>query len=232
MAHIFNLILVQPLLNLMVLVYNLVPDIGVAIIVLTLIIRALLLPSFGKSLRAQKQMTDLQPKLNALREQHKGNKEAEARAMMELYREHKVSPFGSCLPLLIQIPLLIALYRVFIVGLGSGADLNPLLYSFVHAPAHISPYFLKVIDLSKPSIVFGIIAGIAQFFQSKMMLPKAGGGDATTKALQFQTLYFLPLITILFSLRLPAGLPLYWIVTTLFAVGQQYYIMKTNPTTA
>ncbi len=230
MAHLFTVILVQPLLNLMVLVYNLVPDIGVSIIVLTLAIRVLLLPSFNKTLRSQKQMADLQPKLNALREQHKGNKEAEAKAMMELYRDHKVSPLGSCLPLLLQIPLLIALYRVFIVGLGSGADLNPLLYSFVHAPAHISPYFLKIIDLSKPSIIFGIIAGIAQYFQSKMMLPKGGGGDATAKALQFQTLYFLPLITVLFSLRLPAGLPLYWIVTTLFALGQQYYIIKANKT--
>ncbi len=226
MANLFHIILIQPLLNLLVLVYNLIPDVGVGIILLTILIRLLLVPSFHKSLKSQKQMTELQPKLNDLREKHKGDKEAEAKALMALYKEHKVSPFSSCLPLLIQLPLLIALYQVFRLGLA-GNNIGPQLYHWVHNPGIISPLFLGLIDLAKPSVVFGVIAGIAQFIQSKMMLPKSGTNtDATMKALSFQTLYFLPLLTVLFSLRLPAGLPLYWIVTTVFAVGQQYYIMK------
>lgn len=230
MGHIFNNILVYPLLNLLVLIYNFIPDIGVGIILLTVLIRLLLMPSFHKSLKAQKQMADMQPKLNEIREKHKGNKEAEARAMMEFYKENKTNPFASCLPLVIQLPLLIALYRVFIIGLN-GQSLDGLLYPWVHNPGAISPVFLHFMDLSKPSLVLGIIAGLAQYFQSRLMLPKSQS-DATMKALSIQTLYLLPAITVLFSLKLPGGLPLYWIVTTLFAVGQQYYIMKINKTNA
>jgi YidC/Oxa1 family membrane protein insertase len=227
----FHTILVQPLLNLLVLIYNFIPDIGVGIILLTIIIRLLLMPSFHKSLKSQRQMAEMQPKLNELREKHKGNKEAEAKAMMDFYKENKTNPFASCLPLLVQLPLLIALYQVFVLGLN-GHSLDKELYHWVHNPGNISPMFLHFVDLSKPNIFFGIIAGVAQYFQSRLMMPKGGQQDATMKALSIQTLYLLPAITILFSLKLPAGLPLYWIVTTLFAIGQQYYIMKINKSNA
>ncbi len=227
MGNLFHVVLVQPLLNLLVVFYNIIPDTGVAIILITLIVRLLLLPSFHKSLKSQKAMTDLQPKLNAMREQHKDNKEAQAKAMMDLYKEHKVNPLASCLPLLIQLPLLFALYRVFIFGLGT-QDLQAQLYSFVHNPGHLNPVFLGLTDLSKPNIYFGIVAGLLQFIQSKMMVKTQSNSDATAKAMAIQTVYMLPALTVLISLKLPAGLPLYWMVTTLFAIGQQYYIMKTT----
>ena len=231
MGHFFFLILIQPILNLLVLMYRYIPDIGVVIILLTVVIRLLLMPSFHKSLKAQKQMTALQPMLNEVREKHKNDKEKQAKAIMELYKEQNVSPFGSILPLLIQLPLLIALYKVFILGLG-GKDLQEFLYPFVHNPGTISPYFLHFINLAKPNIYLGIVAGAAQFIQSKMMIPPPSkNNDATANALAVQTVYILPLLTVFISLRLPAGLPLYWLVTTLFAVGQQYYIMKTNKIT-
>jgi YidC/Oxa1 family membrane protein insertase len=211
--------------------YKVIPghDIGVVIILLTLLIRLLLAPSFHKSLKSQKAMNDLQPKLNDLREKHKDDKEGQARAMMALYKEHQVNPLSSCLPLLIQLPILIALYQVF-----SKALANHLsgLYSFVNFTGTINPKFLGLIDLSKhsgetvPGIILAVIAGAAQFWQSKMMLPQAASQDATTKAMQMQTTYVLPIISIVIALKLPAGLPLYWIVTTLFAIAQQYYIHR------
>lgn len=229
-GHFFTIILIQPLLNLLVFFYNYIPDIGVVIIAVTLIIRLLLLPSFHKSLHSQRQMTLMQPKLNEIREKYKDDKQKQAQAMMDIYKEHKISPFGSCLPLVIQLPLLIALYQVFLIGLGN-SQLSKYLYPFIHNPGTINPYFLHLVNLSKPSLVFGIIAAIAQYFQSRMMMPPAGQTvDSTQKALQYQTLYFLPILTLLFSLRLPAGLPLYWIVTTAFAAGQQYYIIKNHKT--
>jgi YidC/Oxa1 family membrane protein insertase len=232
MGHFFFLILIQPILNLLVLMYRFIPDIGIVIILLTVVIRLLLMPSFHKSLKAQKQMSALQPMLNEVREKHKNDKEKQAKAIMELYKEQNVSPFGSLLPLLIQLPLLIALYKVFILGLG-GKDLQQYLYSFVHNPGFISPYFLHFVNLAKPNIYLGIVSGAAQFIQSKMMIPPPSkSNDATANALAVQTVYILPLLTVFISLRLPAGLPLYWLVTTLFAVGQQYYIMKTNKVTA
>jgi YidC/Oxa1 family membrane protein insertase len=216
----------------LVFIYNYIPDIGVTIILLTVIIRLILMPTFHKSLKAQKKMSTLQPLLNEAREKHKDNKEMQAKAIMDLYKDHKISPMGSCLPLLIQLPLLIALYQVFRVGLG-GVDVSSSLYSFVHNPGSISPYFLHFLDLSKPNLIMGIIAGAAQFAQSKMMLPPPSkSNDAMANALAIQTVYILPLLTIFISLRLPAGLPLYWLITTLFAIGQQYYIMKTHKQTA
>lgn len=229
MSHLFHIVLVDPLINLMVLAYRYIPDIGVVIILITVIVRLLLLPSFHKSLKAQKAMTELQPKLNHLREKHKDDKVAQSQAIMALYQEHKVSPLGSCLPLLVQLPLLIALYQVFILGLG-GSELQTYLYPWVHNPGVLNPRFFDLVDLSKPSIIFGVVAGIAQFVQSKMMVASQSGAvmDTTQKALQIQTVYVFPILTVLLSIKLPAGLPLYWIVTTLFAIGQQYYIMKGN----
>ena len=222
----YNDVIYRPLLNLLVFFYNIIPghDVGIVIIVLTLIIRLALAPSFHKSLKSQKAMNDLQPKLGALREKHKGDKEAEAKAMMELYKEHKINPLASCLPLLIQLPILIGLYQVFRIALG-GNHIEGL-YHFVTAPSSISPYFLHLVDLSKPSWVFGVLAGAAQFWQSKLMMPKSSGQDTTTKIMAAQTTYILPIVSVIIALRLPAGLPLYWIITTLFAVGQQYYILR------
>jgi YidC/Oxa1 family membrane protein insertase len=230
-SNLYHTIIYYPLLNLLVFFYNILPghDMGIVIIVVTVVIRLLLAPSFHKSLKSQKAMNDLQPKLAQLRQQHKGNKEAEAKAMMELYKEHKINPFSSCLPLLLQLPILIGLYQVFNAALGHNEITG--LYNFVKAPENISPYFLGLVDLSKPSWIFGVIAGASQFWQSKMMLAKASpSDDPTAKMMQAQTTYILPLLSVFIALKLPAGLPLYWIVTTLFAIGQQYYIIRKQKT--
>src|SRR3989344_7723784 len=108
MAHWFNLILVYPLLNLLVFAYHYIPDIGVVIILITVLSRLVLLPSFHKSLKHQKLMQNLQPKINEIKEKYKGDKQAEMQAMMELYKQHDFNPLSSCLPLLIQLPILIA----------------------------------------------------------------------------------------------------------------------------
>ncbi|MBX4191271.1 MAG: YidC/Oxa1 family membrane protein insertase [Candidatus Doudnabacteria bacterium] len=226
MANIFNLIFVFPLLNLLVFFHNYIPDIGVVIILITLLVRLLLLPSFHKSLKHQRALAALQPKMHEIREKYKDDKEAQAKATMELYKIHKVNPLSSCLPLLIQLPILIGLYRVFMRSLKGGELAG--LYSFVHAPASINPMFLHYLDLSKPNIIMGVIAGLLQYYLSKISLPpnQPNSQDQMTKMLSYQTLYFLPLLTIVFGAQFPAGLTLYWIVTTLFGIGQQYYILR------
>jgi YidC/Oxa1 family membrane protein insertase len=228
LSQIYNAIIYHPLLNLLVFFYNYIPghDVGVVIILLTVLIRLILAPSFHKSLQGQKAMNALQPKLNEVREKYKDDKEGQAKALMQLYKDHKINPLSSCLPLLIQLPILIGLYQVFRDGLRSHLA---GLYSFVHNPGTINPMFLGIIDLSKPSLVLGILAGAAQFWQSKMMMPTTPGQDATTKAMAMQTTYVLPILTVIISVKLPAGLPLYWIVTTLFAIAQQYYVMRKQP---
>lgn len=228
MSNIFHIALTQPLLNALIWLYNVIPgeDMGLAIIALTLVLRLALFPSFQKSLRSQKEMQKLQPKLAELKEKYKDNKEAQTKAMLELYKEHKVSPLSSCLPLLLQLPILIALYRVFLVGLA-GNDLSAELYPFIQNPGAINVNFFGRLDLAHPSYVLGILAGAFQFVQSKMMMPKnTPAGDKTARMMNAQMTYFMPIITIVIAVKLPAGLALYWVVTTLFAIGQQYYIMR------
>lgn len=224
MIHFFNTILVYPLLNLLVFFYNYIPDIGVVIILITILVRLVLLPSFHKSLKHQKVLTALQPKMDEIKHKYKNDKEQQARAMMELYSTHKVNPVSSCLPLLLQLPILIALYQVFIQSLNGSALQG--LYPFIQNPGVINPMFLNWLNLAHPNLILGIVAGIAQYFQAKMMLPKVPSTDPTAKMMSYQTLYFLPAITILLGARFPAGLTIYWIVTTMFGIAQQYYILR------
>lgn len=221
----YNEVIYRPLLNLLIFFYNVIPghDIGIVIILLTLVIRLLLAPTMHKTLKSQKAMNALQPKLNEIREKYKDQKEVQAKAIMDLYKEHKVNPLSSCLPLLVQLPILIGLYQVFAKALKGNLE---GLYYYVMNPGSVDPRFLHLIDLSQPNIVFAVIAGLAQFWQSRLMMPKTANQDATAKAMSIQTTYVLPAISIFIALKLPAGLPLYWIVTTLFAVAQQYYVMR------
>jgi YidC/Oxa1 family membrane protein insertase len=225
MLAIYHEAIYRPILNLLVYLYNVLPghDIGLVIILVTILIRVILAPFMHKSLKGQKAMNALQPKLTELREKHKNDKEGQAKAMMDLYKEHKINPLSSCLPVLIQLPILIALYQVFDKALKGNLE---GLYHFVVNPGFLDPRFLNFLDLSKPSIPLAILAGLAQFWQSKSMMPTAGAGDATAKAMSVQMTYILPIISIVIAWRLPAGLPLYWIVTTLFAIGQQYYVAR------
>jgi YidC/Oxa1 family membrane protein insertase len=228
-GNLFNTILTQPLFNILVFFYNSVAlgDFGLAIILLTILIRLILWPLSQKSIRAQKDLQEIQPKIKEIQNKHKDNKEEQTKALLELYKTHKVNPFGGCLPILIQLPILIALYSVFLNGLKPEYLTN--LYSIISSPGAIDSIFIGLIDLSVRSIPLAVLAGILQFFQAKMILPKIKsskkGGDMA-QMISKQTLYFLPVITVVISFNLPAGLPLYWATTTLFTIIQQFVIMK------
>lgn len=240
-SKIFKDILVFPLINILVFSYHYIPDIGIVIILLTVLIRLVLLPSFHKSLKHQRALQKLQPKMDEIRNKYKDDKEAQAKAMMELYSVHKVNPLSSCLPLLFQLPILVALYQVFIQSLNGKALVG--LYSFVPRPEHINPMFLHFLDLSKPNFILALIAALSQYVLGRMQLPASNSNsqDVMASTMRTQTLYMLPLVTLLLGIRialhvggktfniglgLPAGLTLYWIVTTLFGLAQQYYILR------
>jgi YidC/Oxa1 family membrane protein insertase len=224
MGNIFNTILVDPLLNVLVFAYQYIPDVGVVIILITALVRLAMMPSFHKSLKHQKALADLQPKMDEIKQKYKDDKEQQAKAMMELYKIHKVNPLSSCLPLLIQLPILIALYQVFIKSLNGG-ELEGL-YSFVQNPGTISPMFFNWVNLANPNVIFAAIAAVLQYYQAKLMLPKQQSQDTTARMISYQTLYFLPAVTLFIGFKLPASLPLYWIVTTAIGLAQQYYIIR------
>jgi len=226
----FYTVLYEPLFNALVLLYEYIPgrDFGIAVIFLTLIIRFLLYPLMMKSIRSQKIMAELQPKIKEIQEKYKDDKEKQTKEMMELYKREKFNPFGGCLPLLIQLPLLLALYRVFWSGLSEGAMSH--LYSFVPNPGVINPMFLGFLDLSAPNVVMAILAGAAQFFQTKTMSVKnpPDQKNQLSGLMQKQMLYFFPIFTVVILLKLPAAIGLYWIITALFSVWQQRLVFKKN----
>ena len=225
---IFDLFLYFPLFNALVLIYNYLPghDFGLAIIILTIIIRFILYPISVKAFQSQKALQSLQPKLQELQVTYKQDKEKLAKETFELYKTEKINPFSGLLLALIQLPILIALYNVFWNGLKPEALTH--LYSFVVIPSQINPMFLSLVDLSKPNIIFAVLAGVAQFLQTKMLMPEPNKSDKGGMAsmMQKQMLYFFPIITIIILFNLPSALGLYLIISGLFSIVQQYFIVK------
>ena len=225
----FNVVLYQPLFNSLVLIYLYLPghDFGIAVIILTLLIKFALYPLGVRAIRSQKSMAQLQPKMKEIQERFKDNKEQQSKAMMELYKTEKINPLSGCLPLIVQLPILIGLYQVFWKGFGE-TQLK-FLYSFVSSPVQIDTTFLGIMDLAQSSIILAIVTGIAQFFQSKMMATKQkalNGRADFSQMMQKQMLYFFPVFTVFILWRLPAAVALYWLTTTLFTIVQQYIILK------
>jgi len=225
---IFNESLARPLFNLLVWVYNVVPgsDFGIAIILVTLLLRVILYPLSDKALRSQKALQELQPKIKELQKKYK-DKQEQSRAMMEFYKEHKVNPFSGCLPLLIQLPLLIALYRGFLTGLNP--ESLDRLYPFIHNPGVLNPVFIGIVNLAEPSHVLAVLAGLSQFAQSKVTFQGSAmaSGSDFSKIMSKQMIYMMPLFMIFIAWNLPAGLALYWVVTMLFSMVQQIYVNRT-----
>mgnify|MGYP001557847561 CR=1 FL=1 len=226
---IFNEALYRPLFNGLIFLYNTISfqDFGVAIILLTLLIRLVLYPLNQKAIKSQKALNVLQPQIKEIQQKFKGERQKQGQALMELYQKNKINPAGGCLPLLLQLPILLALYQVLWNGLNP-ERLN-VLYSFISRPEAIDPMFLGFMDLAKGNPWMAILAGIFTFGQSKMMISKKSlkgqPGDFSVM-MNKQMLYFMPLVTVFIAWNLPAGLSLYWVVMTLFGIGQQYLVLR------
>jgi YidC/Oxa1 family membrane protein insertase len=225
-------------------------DFGIAIIIVTIIIKFLLIPISRKQIEAQKKMQELQPKIKEIQEKHKGDKEKQSRALMEFYKTNKTNPFSGCLPTIFQLIFLIAIYRVLFNISNAGLLVDPReLYSFVPNPGQINQYFLGIIDLSNtidfknlkvssiPQLILIVSAAISQYFQIKMITPKKNvqkqeknSEPDMSQIMSKQMLYLGPILTLFIGIKFPAGLSLYWFVSTVFAIAQQVYLEKTKKT--
>jgi YidC/Oxa1 family membrane protein insertase len=233
-SYLFNEIFYRPLFNGLIFLYNIIPihDIGISIIVLTIVIRLILWPLTTKSIKNQKTLTQIQPKIEEIRRKFKSNREVQAKALMELYSEHKINPLAGFLPILIQIPIIIALWRVFLSSINFNAS---FLYSFIKAPDSIQAVFLGLIDLSQKSVVLVIAAGILQYFQAKMIMPpakategKPAGNPDFSRVMSKQMLYLAPVLSVVIFWSLPAALSLYWVVFNILLILQQYFTRYDN----
>lgn len=231
-GDLFHIALYQPLFNALVLIYQYMPshDFGLAIIILTILIRILIYPVMVKSIKSQKIMTELQGKIKEIQKKFKDDKEKQTKEILDLYKREKINPLGMYFPLIIQFMVLIAFYWVVFNGLKPESMSD--LYAFIPDPGTINPIFLGLIDISKANLVVAVLAGIAQFIQTKMMSPAPKKNNGSDKAAQMgemmqkQMLYFLPLITVFFLRTWPAAIGIYWITTSVFSIFQQYIIIK------
>ena len=228
MTALYTELLYRPLLNLVVFLYNVIPgyDFGLAIIVLTAIIRIIFLPLTIKSVLSQRALNKINPKVKEIKEKHKNNPTAQQAAILQLYKDSNVNPVAGCLPLLVQFPILIALYQVF--NSGFKPENLTLLYGFIHNPGLVKEMFIGIINITKSNYLLTILAGILQFLQARQMADSNKNTDMSKEmtALNSQMLYFFPIIIIIIGWNLPAGLMLYWITTTALSIAEQTYIKR------
>ncbi len=225
--NLYNIFIYQPILNILIFFYKTAAlyDFGLAIILSTLFIRLLLYPIFEKGARHQMMMQKIQPKLEKIKDTHKNNKEKQLEATMGVYKEHGINPFSGIFFLLIQIPVLIALFQIFNNKITP--DVLKNIYSFVGAPDRFGTSFLGLINLNESNIVVVGLAAILQYFQGKMMLPKVEGrSPSPAEAMSRKMVYLAPALTLFIFWRLPAAISLYWATSTLFSIFQQEVISR------
>lgn len=232
--NIWNGLLYKPFVNILTVLISIIPggDVGVAIIVLTLLVKIALYPLSQRSIESQAKMNSLAPHLQKIKSGG-DSKEEQARKTFELYKEHKTNPFAGCLLVLVQIPIIFALYYVFYKGLNFDGT---LLYSFVSKPDSLNMMFLGLVDITSKSIILALLAGASQFLQAHHM-PKppentgAGPGsfqDSFAKSMRVQMKYVFPIVVTFIAYSISGAIALYWITSNLFAVGQQIYANKKN----
>lgn len=219
-------ILLKPILNVLIVFYSwLFDNFGLAIIALTILIRLVTLPLTLRQLRASKAMTSLQPRIQELQKKYAKDKQRLSQEMMRLYREAGVSPLGCLLPMLIQLPIWIALYQSIMQVLGNSANLDKYLYSWsiVREALPVSPHFLWL-DLSSTDRYFLlpiIVAGSTWIQQKMTTLPAA---DPKQQSMSSMMLYMMPVMLGLFALQFPSGLALYWMMSNVVGIIIQYFV--------
>ena len=231
LTNIWNMFLFQPLLNILAFLVSIVPggNLGIAVILLTIFVKAILFPLSQRSIESQAKINILTPELNKIKSSG-ASKEEQAKQTFELYKKYKTNPFSGCLLVLIQIPIIFALYYVFLKW--NTFDKN-LIYSFVHLPSMISQGFLGIADITvKGSWSLAIIAGVSQFFQAFYM-PKPAVNtnpgnkesfqDSFSKSMQTQMKYVFPFVVAFIAYSVSGAIALYWITSNTFAIGQQIY---------
>lgn len=256
-GDLFSALFYQPIVNLLALIYhglsfvNLPGALGFAIIFLTAIIRLLVWPFIGSQIRSSKKMAELKPRIDSLKEKHKGDKQGLASAQMALYKEHGVNPAGGCLPALIQIPIIWALYQTILSFFNPNGveSLNKALYPFVpHLSGTPDLRFLGLNLATKPAefttlgwllLLIPVVTAALQLIQSKMMTTqpvKEYPGDTAKEkkekesvedsmmAMQSQMTYLMPIMVGYFAFQFPIGLALYWNTFTIIGIVQQYLL--------
>ena len=235
MSGLFHTFLYVPIYNLLVFLVDVVPagDVGLAVVIATVIVKVILMPLSLRAVRTQRQMKLIEPQLKELKEKHKDNREQQAKEMLALYREHNVRPFASIFGILIQLPIIIALYLVFSRGAIFTIDPN-LLYAFVPLPTVISPLFLGLFAVAGTSFILAALAGLAQFAHAYVSIPVPAASKAEKRSatedfgrmMAVQARYILPMIVAVIAFITSGAVALYFITSSLVGLLQEAIVRR------
>jgi YidC/Oxa1 family membrane protein insertase len=239
MSFIWHTFFFDPIYNSLVFFIDIVPhgDVGLAIIGTVVLVKLVILPLSLKAIRTQVAMQAIEPELTRIREEYKDKREMQAIKTMELFKEAKVNPFSSIFLLLLQIPIVIALY--FAVYSGGGVALpqinTALLYSFIPNPESVSMIFLGFLNIAEKSMPLALLAGITQYFHTAMSLPKPKPREKDAKpdfkedfarSMNIQMRYVMPILITLVAYTISAAIALYFLVSNIMAIGQEYVVRR------
>jgi YidC/Oxa1 family membrane protein insertase len=245
---IWNTFLVHPIMNLTLFAYSIVHDLGLAIVFVTILIRLGLYPLYVTQIRSQRAMQEVAPAMEELKKKYGKDRQRFSQEQMKLYSERGVNPAAGCLPLVLQMPLLIALYNSLLqLGCGLGPPPNnecpglthdmveSFRYTFIPNPieiggaldttAHWLPWITQGLQHRDPFFILPVMAGLVQLIASVMAMPaKQVKSDDAAQRMTQSMAYTFPLMTVVIGAQFPAGLTLYWIATTAFQIVQQYFV--------
>lgn len=245
-SFIWHTLFYDPIYNALIFFIDILPrgDIGLAIIATVVLVKTVLLPISIKAAKTQRIMKEIEPKLKALKEKHKDDKEAQARAMMGIYKEAGMNPFASFFLILLQIPLFIALYFSVMSLISTNEETgaatitafdSSLLYSFLPAPEVASTLLFNVIDVASRNLPLAILAGLTMFVQMKLTLPKLPPREKDAapdmkedfmRNMQVQMKYVMPVLIGGIAYTFSATIALYFVVSNLTAIAQEYWVRK------
>jgi YidC/Oxa1 family membrane protein insertase len=240
MGELFNTLLYRPLFNLLIWLYQTIAfqDLGLAIILLTIIVRCILVPLYQKSIKSQREISLIQPELKKIRDSYKDNKEKQTQEMMALYQKHKINPLSGIFVIIVQLPILIALYRVTLNIFNP--DKHPQGYNFITVPDSINDVAFGFLAMNTSgNIILAILVAGSQFIQTRLIMTRIKNNKSTqqnensktdqeeiAEMVNKQMMLVMPLMIGFFAYSLPVGLSIYWIASTVFTIAQEYIIIK------
>lgn len=236
-SSIFNTVVYNPLYNGLIFFIDIIPgsDVGLAIILFTIFVKLLLFPLSQKAVKSQIQTKAIQPEIKKIKEKHKKDQQKQAEEMLSLYRKHNLNPFSGILVLLIQIPIIFALYFIFLRGGLPDINLD-ILYSFIPTPANVNLMFLGIISVAGKSVIVSLFVALSQYLQVRYSNPIGGDEkpkgekrtfqDDLARSMKFQLKYVLPIMVGVISYTLSVAVSLYWITNNLFTLLQEMYVRK------
>lgn len=233
MISFFKITLFIPLYNFLIFLTSVLPgaDLGLAIIILTILVKIVIFPLYAKSVETQIKMKSIEPRLKEIKAKYKDNLPEQSRLTMELYKQDKINPFSGFLVLFIQIPIIISLFYVFKESFVIQKD---LLYSFVSIPEKLNTSFLGLINLTTNyNYLLAILTGATQYLQTQLSLPKRDDkssdksfGSDLAKSMDLQMRYVMPILTGFIAFTLPAAISLYWVTSNIFSSIYEVMVIK------